>query len=137
MQNIKQALCSAMYRFVIVKIDELKPRTWGQEDWFGFKDKADMMNSIKTNWEDAGWALTELCAWGFDKNYRVWLFVADTLDDEYDTPIYRIIDDDGNNRYVYFTYPDKPSATQFFSDIHEVTRTVKLVEQVVWEEQNG
>jgi hypothetical protein len=136
MQDIKQALCSAMYRFVSDKINELKPRTWG-EAWYGFKDKADMMTSIKTNWEDAGWALTELCQWGFNKNYRVCLFVADTLDDEYDTPIYCIVDDDGNKRYVYFTYPNGSSATQFFSDIHEVTRTAKLVEQVVWEKKNG
>ena len=135
MQDIKQALCSAMYRFMIVMIDELKPRTWGQEDWFGFKDKADIMNSIKTNWEDAGWALTELCGWGFNKNYRAWLFVADILDDGYDTSIYCIVDDDGNKRYFRFELSSKHDA--LFDDIIEVNRTVKLVEQVVWEEQNG
>lgn len=135
MQDIKQALCSAMYRFVSDKISELKPRTWGQEDWYGFKDKADMMNSIKTNWEDAAWALTELCGWGFNKNYRAWLFVADILDDGYDTPIYCIVDDDGNKRYFRFKFSSKPNA--LFDDIIEVNRTVKLVEQVVWEEKNG
>lgn len=138
MQDIKQALCSAMYRFVSDKINELKPRTWGQEDWFGFKDKADMMNSIKTDWQDAGWALTELCDWGFKDNYRSALFVVDKFDDDFETPIYCIVDDDSNNRYIYFEYPHlSESATQFFSAIHEVKRTVKLVEQVVWEEQNG
>lgn len=135
MQDIKQALCSAMYRFVSDKINELKPRTWGQEDWFGFKDKADMMNSIKTNWEDAGWALTELCDWGFNKNYRAWLFLADTLGDEYDTPIYCIVDDDSNKRYFRLEYSSKHHA--LFDDIIEVNRVVKLVEQIVWEEQNG
>lgn len=135
MQDIKQALCSAMYRFVSDKITELKPRSWGREDWFGFKDKNDMMNSIKTNWEDAGWALTELCQWGFNKNYRVLLFVADTLDDEYETPIYCIVDDDGNKRYFRLGYSSGLEA--FFDFIIEVNRVVKLVEKVVWEEQNG
>lgn len=123
-----------MYRFVSDKINELKPRAWGQEDWFGFKDKADMMNSIKTNWQDAAWALTELCAWGFNKNYRAWLFVADTLDDEYDTPIsiYCIVDDDGNKRYFRIAYSS--SRGVIYDSIIEVERTVKLVEQVVWEE---
>lgn len=135
MQDIKQALCSAMYRFVSDKINELKPRTWGQEDWYGFKDKADMMNSIKTNWDDAAWALTELCHWGFNKSYRAWLFVADILDDEYGTPIYCIVDEDGNKRYFTLTYGS--TMTELFDTITEVNRVVKLVEQVVWEEQNG
>lgn len=132
MQDIKQALCSAMYRFVSDKITELKPRSWGQEDWFGFKNKDDMMSSIKTNWEDAGWALTELCEWGFNKNYRELVFVAGTLDDEYDTLIYCIVDDDGNKRYFRFEYSSKFDA--LFDRIIEINRVVKLVEKIVWEE---
>lgn len=134
MQDIKQALCSAMYRFVSDKITELKPRSWGQEDWFGFKNKDDMMSSIKTNWEDAAWALAELCEWGFNKNYRAWIFVADAFDDEYDAPIsiYCIVDDDGNKRYFRLEFSSKPDA--LFDHIIEVNRVVKLVEKIVWEE---
>jgi hypothetical protein len=135
MQDIKQALCSAMYRFVSDKINELKPRTWGQEDWYGFKDKADMMNSIKTNWQDAGWALTELCHWGFDKMYYNSCFVVDNLNDEFETPIHCIVDEDGNKRYFTLTY--NSTMAELFDTITEVSRVVKLVEQVVWEEQNG
>lgn len=137
MQDIKQALCSAMYRFVSDNIKNLKCSDGHHVSCYGFDNEANMLECIKTDWQDAGWALTELCEWGFNKNYRAWLFVADTLADDYDTPIYCIVDDDGNKRYVYFTYPKGLNATQFFSDIHEVKRTVKLVEQVVWEEQNG
>lgn len=135
MQDIKQALCSAMYRFVSDNIRELKPRTWGQEDWYGFKDKEDMINSIKTNWQDAAWALTELCHWGFYKGYYIPCFVVDRLDDEFETPIHCIVDDDGNKRYFTLTYSS--TMAELFDTITEVSRTVKLVEQVVWEEQNG
>lgn len=132
MQDIKQALCSAMYRFVSNKITELKPRSWGQEDWFGFKDKADMINSIKTNWEDAAWALTELCEWGFEKRYYFDCFVVDNLNDEYDTPINCIIDDDGNKRYFTLEYSNSSDA--MFDSIIEVNRAVELVEVVTWKE---
>jgi hypothetical protein len=135
MQDIKQALCSAMYRFVGDKINELKPRTWGQEDWYGFKDKSDMMTSIKTNWQDAAWALTELCHWGFDKMYYNSCFVVDNLSDEFETPIHCIVDDDGNKRYFKLEYSS--NRDELFSSIIEIARVVKLVEQVVWEEQNG
>lgn len=132
MQDIKQALCSAMYRFVSDKITELKPRSWGQEDWFGFKDKADMMNSIKTNWEDAAWALTELRHWGFEKRYYFDCFVVDKLNDEYDTPIHCIIDDDGNKRYFWLECSN--SYDKLFDSIIEVNRAVELVEVVTWKE---
>ena len=132
MQDIKQALCSAMYRFVSDKINELKPRSWGQEDWFGFKDKNDMMNSIKTNWEDAAWALTELCHWGFEKRYYFDCFVVDHLNDEYDTSIHCIVDDDSNKRYFTLEYSN--SSDKMFDSITEVNRKVELVEVVTWKE---
>lgn len=128
MQDIKQALCSAMYRFVSEKITELKQNA----EWYGFKDKADMINSIKTNWEDAAWALTELCHWGFEKRYYFDCFVVDHLNDEYDTAIHCIIDDDGNKRYFTLEYSN--STDRIFDSIIEVKREVKLIEQVVWEE---
>jgi hypothetical protein len=111
-----------MYRFVSDKINELKPRTWGQEDWFGFKDKADMMNSIKTNREDAGWALTELCQWGMDNDYSKEFEVA-KLDNEYETPVYCIVDGDECNRYFTFEYNDT-----WFSKVIEMIPTTKIVE---------
>lgn len=132
MQDIKQALCSAMYRFVSNKITELKPRTWGREDWFGFKDKADMMNSIKTNWEDAAWALAELCYWGFEKQYYFDCFVVDHLNDEYETAIHCIVDDYGNKRYFTLEYSN--SSDNMFDSITEVERKVELVEVVTWKE---
>lgn len=137
MDDIKQALCSAMYRFVSDNIKNLKRDDRYRVDWYGFDNEAHMLKCIKTDWQDAGWALTELCDWGFKDNYRSALFVVDKFDDDSETPIYCIVDDDGNTRYVYFTYPNEPNATQFFSAIHEVKRTVKVVEQVVWVEQNG
>jgi hypothetical protein len=137
MQDIKQALCSAMYRFVSDKISELKPRDSFSSPWYGFKDKADMMNSIKTNWNDAAWALTELCHWGFEKMYYNSCFVVDNLSDDFETPIHCIVDDDGNKRYFRLEYSSDISNDELFDSIIEVNRTVKLVEQVVWEEQNG
>ena len=132
MQDIKQALCSAMYRFVSDKINELKPRAWGQEDWFGFRDKEDMMTSIKNQWDDAAWALTELSHWGFEKRYYFDCFVIDKLNDEYDTPIHCIIDDDGNKRYFTLEYSN--STDKMFGSIIEVNRTVEMVEVVTWKE---
>ena len=134
MQDIKQALCSAMYRFVSDKISGLKPRTWGQEDWYGFNDKDDMINSIKTNWQDAAWAMTELCHWGFEKMYYNSCFVVCNLADDFETPIHCVVDDDGNKRYFKLEYSSNTDA--LFDSIIEVNRVVKLVERIVWEEIN-
>lgn len=132
MQDIKQALCSAMYRFVSARIKELRAdTTWG------FESLGDMMMSIQTDWQDAAWALSELCWFGFSKNYAKECFIVDYIKDEYETPVYCIIDDNCNKRYLSLIYANTFD-NGMFETIVEYNRVTKMVEITDWEEvQNG
>lgn len=59
MITIEQHLCNVMWRFVKAHTEEIKDSYEG----LGFKNKTDMLNAIKVDWQTAWWALTELCAW--------------------------------------------------------------------------
>jgi hypothetical protein len=54
-----------MNSFVRAHIDEIKDTY----ENLGFKSQSDMLKSIKTDWQTAYWALTELCVWGMKENY--------------------------------------------------------------------
>ena len=123
MKTIKEHLCSSMHKFVKEHIDEVenKKNFWCESTSYaelGFKNRNDMLKQIKTDVEQAYWALTELCAWGMDKNYCEELFVAD-MDDE----IYTIFTIDGR----YFRFSD--------DDVIEVIPKTKFVEIKVWEDK--
>lgn len=123
MKTIKEHLCSSMHKFVKEHIDEVethknfwsKPQTYEE---LGFKNRTDMLKQIKTDVEQAYWALTELCAWGMDNNYCEELFVADA-----DEGIYTIFTIDGR----YFRFSD--------NDVIEVIPKTKFVEIKIWEDK--
>ena len=114
--SIEKALCSFMYEFVKKHKAEIKDRD------FGFKHHDEMLECIKNNWTDAAWALTELCWWGMNTDYSKEFKVA-KLDDEYETPVYCIIDNDECNRYFSFEYEN-----MWFSKIVEMKPTTKIVD---------
>ena len=112
-----------MHKFVKEHIDEVekKKNFWREPTSYvelGFKNRTDMLKQIKTDVEQACWALTELCAWGMNKNYCKELFVADTDDD-----INTIFTIDGR----YFRFSD--------DDVIEVIPKTKFVEIKVWEDK--
>ena len=57
----------------------------------GFKNKNELLKSVKENLDDACWAFTELMRWGMDNNYRD-LYQVGTFDDEYETQVFMIKD---------------------------------------------
>ena len=62
---IEQHLHNVMWRFVKAHIVDIKTTY----EYLGFKNKTDMLNTIKVDWQTAFWAMTELCAWWMNKNY--------------------------------------------------------------------
>lgn len=65
MISIEQHLCKYMNSFVRAHIDEIKDTY----ENLGLNSRSDMLKSIKTDWNTAYWALTELCVWGMKENY--------------------------------------------------------------------
>lgn len=117
--SIEKELCNFMYSFVKEHKDSIECSA------VGFQDYDDMLEHIKEYWTDAAWALTELCRWGMDNDYSKEFEVA-KLDDEYETPVYCIVDGDECNRYFTFEYNDT-----WFSNIVEMKPTTKIVETYI------
>ena len=80
---MKQKICNIIHD----AIKKYKPEINTSWKDLGFKDFEDMLNQIKTNFQVAIWALTEL------EYYSDWEsgFVVD-LTDDYETPIYKVGD---------------------------------------------
>ena len=110
---IEQHLCNVMWRFVKSHTEEIKD----SYENLGFNNKTDMLNAIKTDWQTAWWALSELCAWGMKENYLNLFLVYET---------------DGYNVYgIGGRYIKKP----YFEDgIVEVKQVVKTIKVIGWEE---
>ena len=66
MENIKKVLCDKMYDFMLEHESEINTPFKS----LGFKSREEFFEKIKASYEDAGWCLMELCAWGLAKNYR-------------------------------------------------------------------
>ena len=110
---IEQHLCNVMWRFVKVHTEEIK---CSYED-LGFKNKTDMLNAIKVDWQTAFWAMTELCAWWMTKKYINEFLVSEA--ENYN--IYKI-----GNRFFKKPY--------FEDGIVEVKQVVKTIKVIGWEE---
>lgn len=113
MTTIEQNLCNVMWRFVKSHTEEIKN---SYED-LGFKNKTDMLNAIKVDWQTAWWALTELCAWGMEDNYLSLFLVYES--DDYN--VYRI-----GGRFF-----KKPYHEDGIVEVKQVVKTIKVID---WEE---
>ena len=102
-----------MYRFVKEHLSEIK----APYKTLGFKNEEDMLKQIKTDWETAFWAMTELCAWLMTKNYlnEFMVFEAENYN------IYKI-----GNRFIKKPYHE--------DGIVEVKQVVKMIPVISWEE---
>lgn len=72
-------------------------------DWkeYGFDNEKDFFYNIKKNIQDAIWCLTELMAWGMDKNYSKEFEIGHIGDEDDYNIVYQIKD-----RYFYINYVD-------------------------------
>ena len=121
--KINQEICDYMYNFVKEHIDELKD----SYEVFGFKDKDDMLSGIKSDINDAYWALTELCWWGMTSNYTQthfkmyedWFNNGESLN-----IIYKIGD-----KYYRFDGDYVHDNTMIPIEVKKITR---MVEQIDW-----
>ena len=126
MSDFSKELCYVMHKFVSEHIDDIKVPITSLSDGY-WKSYDAMLKSIKRNANDAGWALCELCTWGFDSDYAESCFVADRYETKegFDEEIFKITDRSGKNRYF------KVDAQNNWTPI-EVKKVLKLVE--IWEE---
>lgn len=121
--KINQGICDYMHNFVKEHIDETK-ETY---EVLGFKDKDDMLNGIKSDINDAYWALTELCCWGMTSNYtqthfkmyEYWFNNGESLN-----IIYKIGD-----KYYRFDGDYVHDNTMIPIEVKKITR---MVEQIDW-----
>lgn len=102
-----------MHRFVKSHLDVIN----GSYENLGFKDKKDMLKQIKTDWQAAWWALTELCAWGMKENYLSLFLVYES--DNYD--VYGI-----GGRFF-----KKPYYEDCIIEVKQIVKTIKVID---WEE---
>lgn len=110
---IKQHICNTMHRFVKEHLSEIKDTY----ENLGFSNERDMLNSIKTDWQTAWWALTELCAWGMTKNHLDEFLVSEA--ENYN--IYKV-----GNRFF-----KKPYHEDGIVEVKQVVKTIKVLD---WEE---
>ena len=111
---MKQKICNIVHD--TIKKD--KPEVYYPWKDLGFQDFEDMLNQIKTNFQVAIWALTEL------EHYSNWEhnFVIDYTNDEYETPIYKVGD------ITFMLWGD---------NIIPVKSTTKTIVKHVWEIDNS
>lgn len=117
---MKQTICNIVHD--TIKKDKLNMTTSWKD--LGFQDFEDMLNQIKTNFQVAIWALTEL------EHYSDWEsdFVVDTTNDEYEIPIYKVGD-------FTFIIECPPYDGDFI--IKPVKKVTKTVVQTFWEVDNS
>lgn len=129
MKDFNKEFCFVMHEFVSERIDELKrPASTMSDTW---KSEEDMLNAIKSNVSDAGWALCELCYWGLSTNYARICFLVDEYEDEdgFDVNIYWFADRDGKDRFFKIDEPNEWKPI-------EVQRVTKMVEVTLWKESS-
>ena len=110
---IEQHLCNTMFRFVKEHLSEIKD----SYENLGFKDEKDMLKQIKTDWDTAFWAMTELCAWGMTKKHLDEFLVPEA--ENYN--IYNV-----GNRFF-----KKPYHEDGIVEVKQVVKTIKILD---WEE---
>lgn len=113
---MKQTICNIVHD--TIKKD--KPNMTTSWEDLGCKDFEDLLNQIKTDFQVAIWALTEL------EHFSDWEhnFVVDTTNDEYETPIYKVGD---------ITFIVKCPLDEKDYIITPVKCTTKTIVQHVWE----
>lgn len=92
-----------IYSFMKEHINNVRPCNYSSTklDWkeYGFDNEENFFYSIKKNIQDALWCLTELMAWGMDKDYSKEFKVGRIGDEEDYDIVYQIKD-----RYFYIDY---------------------------------
>lgn len=113
---MKQIICNAIHD----AIKKYKPEINTSWEDLGFQDFEDMLNQIKTNFQVAIWALTEL------EYYSDWEsnFVVDLMGDAYETPIYKVSN-------ITFMVEYSPHGGDYI--IIPLKLTTKTIVEQIWE----
>lgn len=117
---MKQKICNIIHG----AIKKYNPTIFTPWKDLGFQDFEDMLNQIKTDFQVAIWALTEL------EHYSDWEsnFVVDTTNDEYEIPIYKVDD-------ITFMVEFPPYGRDYI--ITPLKYTTKTIVKHVWEKDES
>lgn len=117
---MKQKICNIVHD----AIKKYKPNIDTPWKDLGCKDFEDLLNQIKTDFQVAIWALTEL------EHYSDWEsdFVVDLTDDEYEIPIYKVGD---------ITFMVELPLHDGDYIITPLKYTTKTIVKYVWEKDNS
>jgi hypothetical protein len=117
---MKQKICNIIHD----AIKKYNPAIFTPWKDLGCKDFDDLLNKIKTDFQVAIWALTEL------EHYSDWEhnFVVDTTNDEYEIPIYKVGD-------ITFMVKCPPYDGDYI--ITPLKYTTKTIVKHVWEVDNS
>lgn len=126
-KDIKKVLCETMYDFVKEHINDIS-ETY---DTLGFKDEEDMLQQIKSSWDIAYWAMTELLGWGMRKNNKYCDYCCSNFiaEDREEYTIYKI-----KGRYFKPIITFKGTYYDVI-DIKELVRKKKIIEIFDWVEK--
>lgn len=117
---MKQTICNAVHD--AVKKD--RPETNTSYKDLGFKDFDDMLHQIKTDFQTALWALSELESFFYWENP----FIIDTTDDDYAQDIYQV----GEFNFIIELQEDP-----FCWKLIPMKKETKMVEKTFWEVDNS
>lgn len=104
--KLHKVICETAYKIVKNKFDKLKYTP----EFYGFKNKKEILKLVKSDIQDACWVLTELTNWGFVEGIDFSdFFTFDKIDFVYGIDNYNFIIEleTENKLYVYKPYEVK------------------------------
>lgn len=115
--DIKQFVCAAAYEFLKKHYNEITDTP----EELGFKNKADLFNSVKNNPLDAIWCIREIFTWAMDEDYCTELFIENEEQSVYKATY------NGETRYYQLEFNDNYEISEY-SPFNEVEKTTKMIE---------
>ena len=112
-----------IYSFMKKHINNVRPCNYSSTelDWkeYGFDNEENFFYNIKKNIQDALWCLTELMAWGMDKNYSKEFEVGSIEEEDDYNIVYQIKD-----RCFYVNYVNY--AIEGVIEVKKISKTVVI-----------
>lgn len=115
--DIKQFVCAAAYEFLKKHYKEMTDTP----EELGFKNKTDLLNSVKNNPLDAIWCIREVFTWGMDKDYCTLLFIENEGQSVYKATY------NGETRYYQLVF-DVDYEVSDFSEVEKTTKVIEVIE---------
>lgn len=130
--NIETLLCKEMHNYFKDNMSKIKIDL-GENS---FKNKNHFLKCISEDVQDAAWCLCELLNWGMDEKDldKKWIYTEVCTNDDWYETIYKINDEDGEERYFKIDFVQNKDTLAYTYVIKEVALKTKIVKIKKWEE---